>query len=687
MQSQNSSVQKSRSRIRVASWAAALAMVTLPAAADPAVFFDYNLDTGRQKFLDVLDSAVAPSGGSVEIFEYNFFDNQASNPQDPVTITGSDGTEIVVDFYNYGYNGATQTLTGAPAFDYDMSGPAGVNSYSVSYNSGDGLDAWREIVLEGFGVSVYEADGTTPITMNALGLEVNDWGTCCTDESNILPDGETYADKGDVGATAVYAVFDPYEFDGVTGAPDPTTVQTGLANPNINLIGEITADTGRGLVPGGTSDDNGTFADGATANDDNHFVAAVNDSNLFSNVAIVPNGSGEAFGFGGILYLARVKEGSVPAGSSYVTFGTTVVTEDVRPGVAPTTSRLADQSLLERVLVQVADSTTEVSGIFLNSASNLGYQETVRLENEFRVNIVLVEDDGSGNFTFTQAEAVFDANSGTWVNPVTGAAYNTVATLGDLSAGTPSVVSAFMLDLGDQLYSDSAGNLYGYDPMALEDAGFSSEDGVNLDLGRRVLASETNPIIDASVTNIASQIETVLASTSQVGAVSPADIKIGNINTTSLGAVNTGEILGSNTGASIELSGANQEWSERVDKVVAGANTSLSQGIVHSIRQPGSVASQFVPMMNSALNTLIVKASVLNDMTGVNAEIGRSGFEAALSDSSFANVAQMNVEALSALTGGISTTGLGAVNTGTIVSGANAKTKAIVASIVGDSGT
>jgi hypothetical protein len=100
-----------------------------------------------------------------------------------------------------------------------------------------------------------------------------------------------------------------------------------------------------------------------------------------------------------------------------------------------------------------------------------------------------------------------------------------------------------------------------------------------------------------------------------VGAVSPADIKIGNINTTSLGAVNTGEILGSNTGASIELSGANQEWSERVDKVVAGANTSLSQGIVHSIRQPGSVASQFVPMMNSALNTLIVKASVLNDMT------------------------------------------------------------------------
>jgi hypothetical protein len=147
------------------------------------------------------------------------------------------------------------------------------------------------------------------------------------------------------------------------------------------------------------------------------------------------------------------------------------------------------------VLVQVADSTTEVSGIFLNSASNLGYQETVRLENEFRVNIVLVEDDGSGNFTFTQAEAVFDANSGTWVNPVTGAAYNTVATLGDLSAGTPSVVSAFMLDLGDQLYSDSAGNLYGYDPMALEDAGFSSEDGVNLDLGRRVLASETQVLL------------------------------------------------------------------------------------------------------------------------------------------------------------------------------------------------
>ena len=127
-------------------------MLTTPAAADPAVFFDYNLDTGRQAFTDVLDSAVAPTGGTVEIFEYNFFENLADNPQNPVTITGSSGTEIVVDFYNYGYDGATQTLTGGSAFDYNMSGSAGVNSYGVGYNSADGLDAWREAVLEGFGL-------------------------------------------------------------------------------------------------------------------------------------------------------------------------------------------------------------------------------------------------------------------------------------------------------------------------------------------------------------------------------------------------------------------------------------------------------------------------------------------------------------------------------------------------------
>lgn len=359
-------------------------------------------------------------------------------------------------------------------------------------------------------------------------------------------------------------------------------------------------------------------------------------------------------------------------------FGTTAVTEDVRPGLSPTTSRLADQSLLERILTQVSGTTTSISGVFINSADNLGYRETVRLEDDFRMNIVLLEDDGAGNIAFTQAEAVFDASTGSWLNPVTGLAYNTVDTADDLVAGTPSVVLSFMVQEGEQLYADSVGNFYGYDPIALADAGFSTADGVNLDLDWRITDADTNPIIDASVTNIASQIEAVLASTSTAAASTAAEINIGNISTTALGAVNTGEILGSNDGSTISVTGASQELSESVDKVVTSTSTAISHKIVHAIRQPGSTADQFSPMINSALNTMVVQASVLNKMSGVNATIGRSGFETALSDATFNAVSVMNVESIAALTGGIKTTGLGAVNTGVIVSGVNTTVKGIV---------
>src|SRR3546814_4077997 len=52
-----------------------------------------------------------------------------------------------------------------------------------------------------------------------------------------------------------------------------------------------------------------------------HFIAAIDDRNAFSSVTMVPNGSGEAFGAGGVLIFSTLQLNSVPEGSSVVTIG------------------------------------------------------------------------------------------------------------------------------------------------------------------------------------------------------------------------------------------------------------------------------------------------------------------------------------------------------------------------------
>src|SRR3546814_18942380 len=61
-----------------------------------------------------------------------------------------------------------------------------------------------------------------------------------------------------------------------------------------------------------------------------HFIAAIDDRNAFSSVTMVPNGSGEAFGAGGVLIFSTLQLNSVPEGSSVVTIGdATDITGDV----------------------------------------------------------------------------------------------------------------------------------------------------------------------------------------------------------------------------------------------------------------------------------------------------------------------------------------------------------------------
>lgn len=184
--------------------------------------------------------------------------------------------------------------------------------------------------------------------------------------------------------------------------------------------------------------------------------------------------------------------------------------------------------------------------------------------------------------------------------------------------------------------------------------------------------------INASITNILRGLDGPTAVTDSTEATEAVTALIGNLSTTALGAVNTGDI---------QLIGTNQAFTDDIDRATAGTSEAIQQRIDHTITQVGTTAGQTMLALNSALNETNVNASVLNVMSGVNASIGRSGFEIALSDTNFTAVAGMDADAIAALTGGISTTALGAVNTGTIVSGANDSVNSVITSIVGNAAT
>jgi hypothetical protein len=102
------------------------------------------------------------------------------------------------------------------------------------------------------------------------------------------------------------------------------------------------------------------------------------------------------------------------------------------------------------------------------------------------------------------------------------------------------------------------------------------------------------------------------------------------------------------------------------------------------VTQAGAAPDNAVLVLNSALNNSAVDGAVTNVVTGLDATIGRSGFEVALSDTTFAQLSALDPEIVSALTGGVSTTALGSVNTGEIVSGTQSRIVGIVGAIVGN---
>jgi hypothetical protein len=337
------------------------------------------------------------------------------------------------------------------------------------------------------------------------------------------------------------------------------------------------------------------------------------------------------------------------------------------------TGAASAQSLLERVLTDL--STVTPTGIFANTADN--------------VLAGAVPNTSTIGGTATTADRTLQAGDVLLVD-ISGT--DTVVTVdadGDLidSAGTDvgDVV------LGATVLTDNAGNLTvaadslttAGEPSTIADFEVAT---VTTTVGTDVFSTSG---INASVTNVLRGLDSATAVTDVANATEAVDALIGNISTT----------------GDITLSGANLNLTEILDEASAGTSKAVSQDITQVVEQVGTATGETFLALNSALNETNVNASVLNSMSGVNATIGRSGFEsntafdassisglfsaaASSTDSAVAaEIASAIPASIEALTGGISTTALGAVNTGTIVSGAQQDVVGVVSSIVGNAST
>jgi hypothetical protein len=296
------------------------------------------------------------------------------------------------------------------------------------------------------------------------------------------------------------------------------------------------------------------------------------------------------------------------------------------------------QSVLERVLAETA-AINDVTGIFANTADNIGTTATTQatfLEDGDTVQVGT--DPAAGN-----APVFVTVAGNALVIPAAGANF---APLTGLTAGTTYQASALQ-----------AATLDGALVPALATGSTGLVESV----------ADVASTINGSINITASRIDEATANVDdQVTAISDVTTNFGNFATTVLGAVNTGEIG----------LGTNQEVEEAI------ADT--SQAIRSVVTQVGTVADSTVLALNSALNTMNIDGSISVDLDGVNASV------AAISPDQLdilSEAGSIELAGLDQLLGNMATTVLGAVNTGTIVSGVNNQVDGTVAAIVGNSAT
>jgi hypothetical protein len=259
------------------------------------------------------------------------------------------------------------------------------------------------------------------------------------------------------------------------------------------------------------------------------------------------------------------------------------------------------QSVLERVLSQIdnAQNLASVNGTFANIAENIGSvgSETVYVDNSgATISQTTYDDLVAAQEVINQNTITFSSGSG--ANPwnYAGSSYATQAAA--ITAANSAAATFYETN---------------YNPLEL-----GLVEGIN--------GSVNNVINGLSAATMTAIVDNVSA----VEYLLPT-VDLGNISTTVLGAVNTGEItLG-------------------VNQAVDQAKTTSTGALSSVVEQLGGSADTGAIVLNIASNMTGVNGSINNTMTGVNGSVGTA-----------------------------STTVLGAVNTGTIVSGVNAAVAGIV---------
>ena len=297
------------------------------------------------------------------------------------------------------------------------------------------------------------------------------------------------------------------------------------------------------------------------------------------------------------------------------------------------------QSVLERVLGSIQDvpNVSTVNGTFANIAENIGVLQsaTLYVEKTATGDTILNEEQylatvvapntlsviGTAGQYFNAAGDVISAAEYQQLSVQDAAAYTALTGTQVLSqSGTGELV--VRADLAEFNTAVTAANtaIAAFEPVVVNGLGG--------------IANEIN----GSISNTMEGIAAATASNGSVFAINEVTVDIGDLTTTVLGAVNTGDIaLGANMG---------------VSEAVAGA----SQAIHGTIDQLGGSIDTAALVLNIASNSTSVLGNVNNQFASLNGSIGNIG-----------------------------TTVLGAVNTGTITNGLNASINGTISDLVGAS--
>lgn len=290
----------------------------------------------------------------------------------------------------------------------------------------------------------------------------------------------------------------------------------------------------------------------------------------------------------------------------------------------------AQQSVLERVLSQVDNSTNlaSVNGTFANIAENIGGTTTVYNNGTTTLTVdefaALASADHKANYTSVPSTSYVN-NAGTSV--LTATQYGLLSAADKAAYTLVSTTTGYFVSniTGEIISNESYNGITYANAAAVQTA---------VDAYNAVTVSGLEGI-NGSINNVINGLDTATM-VAAVGSITATEyllptIDLGNISSTVLGAVNTGEItLG-------------------VNQAVDQAKTTSTGALSSVIEQIGGSADTGALVLNIASNMTGVNGSINNTMTGVNGSVGTAA-----------------------------TTVLGAVNTGTIISGINAAVTGIV---------